>query len=204
VIAALTLVACWLAPAIGARRWRAMDPAERAVWWWLLLGAVLNTLLYATTLRGIRNAPLAWATFPLYGFVGLRGLLTLEPRPRVRTVSWAGFALYCVLWLVTGVPRNDFSSYAGPLLWVLLCSLATVILVRRMGETRTPLHDVGTLIAIGLLITYLPIIALEPLGTMIYAESPQLFTRLWHGRIVLAIAGSLIFAWAYLPHPGRA
>lgn len=190
-----------LVPVVGARRWRAHDTATRATWWWLLLAAVLNLMMLATTLRGIRNAALAWAAFPLYAFVGLRALLALHPHARIRTITWIAFAAYCVTWLVTGVPTEGFSSIAGPLLWMLLCGVAGAVLILRMQVTRAPLHDFGVLVAIAVMVTYLPALALEPLSTVLHPTQPDLVLRLWIGRQVLAVLGSFLFIRAYLARP---
>lgn len=200
-LSAVVVGACVLVPIIGARRWRTHDTAARATWWWLLLASVLSLVILATTLRGIRNAALAWATFPLYAFVGLRALLALHPHARVRTITWIAFAAYCVTWAVTGVPTEGFSSIAGPLLWVILCCVAGTVLILRMHVTRAPLHDFGVLVAIAVIVTYLPALALEPLSAMLHPTRPELVLRLWIGRQVLAVLGSFLFIWAYLARP---
>lgn len=198
VVPIIIMLGSWIVVYPGARTWRENDAGRKAVWWWLLLGALLNTALYVSGLLGHRNQTFAWATYPLYAAVGIRALAALRPADRVRTALWAAYGIYCAVWLATGSPEGGFSSISAPLLWLLLSLAATAVLITRLRVARAPLRDFAALIAIGTLVAYLPSLAFDPLGTILYPERPELFFLLWQGRLLLHLAGVAIWFRAFV------
>jgi len=188
----------WLAVYTGIRRWKQLDSGQKATWCWLLMAAVFNSGMSILTNLGYPTMLLGWATYPIYAAVGTYALTALRPADRIRNWLWIGFGGYCLVWLIAGSPGRGFPSVSAPLLWLLLSLCATTLLISRLRETRAPLGDFGALIAIGTLVSYLPSIALEPLGTIIYPSNPDLFQALWRGKEALHVIGAAIWFRAFV------
>ena len=72
------------------------------------------------------------------------------------------------------------------------------MLVSRLKVIDHPLRDFNALVALGVLITYLPSLALEPLGATLYPAKADLVLLLWRARQICTILGLFLFLRAYI------
>lgn len=188
--------------AIGYGRHTRWNLGIRRLWFWLTCAAVLNVVTLALSFSGIRTARMTQFAYPTFGLLGLLAFATLDGRRAVRRGVAAAAGLYLACWgwwAIQGEFASGFSTWSGPVLWLLLSAVAVALLLQRMqAELDEPLRDPAVLAALGVLIAYAPAVALEPVSMVIYRTHPNVVATLYTFRAVLDGLGSILFTLALL------
>lgn len=208
----LLATAASFAPVVAGRRgWHSRSLGERLLWWWLTLGALTASAMAVLSVNGIRNVGIAQVTFPLFGWLGLGAMGALSGTPVIRQLMQLVALCYLGWWAFWTIDpawaQSGFAVHSGTMLWILLSVGGVVLLAVRLRDiTRQPWRDPLVLVAIAVLVSYLPGAALEISWANIYADDPETARLLSRARGLLSLMGYLLFTAAFIlgaKEPGK-
>ena len=195
-------VICSALPVIlGGIRFRALSPAFRMLWSWLLFGLMVSISMWVSGARGQKTAMITQLSFPVFATLGLRTIGMLSDSSSVRrwcTLTTVGYLLFWGWRFLHQEAKHDYSLFTGPVLWVILTvASATLIRVRLAASPPNLFRDPVLISAIAVLISYAPLAALEPVSAALGKEHLQLTMALWVGKTVLVIFATILFTLVY-------
>ncbi len=185
---------------IGVRRLRQLNAGQRALCGWVVLSALLNAIQSYLSNRGQSTAWMTIVAYPIFAVVALETLGRLSDTAWYLAACRVFALIYVVAWAVVYRFLEDnrwFSGYAGPLLWLTLTlAAAALIMVRFTRDSHTSFAEPAVLSAVATLVSYTPVVALEPASKALYAAHPDLVIVLWESRAVLMIIGVVLYTRA--------
>lgn len=188
--------------AVGVQGFRTRPPAVRLLWGWLCFGLLVNVVISIMSGQGKVTALAAQITLPVFGALGLWTTASLTPSRAIRRGSAIGMATYLLFWgwrLLEREASGGFSVFTAPVLWLLLTLAAVAVIAVRLAESPpSPMRDPVVITAIGVLISYAPAAALEPVSSVLYAKHRDLTLALWFARTWLVAIGYLLFTLVFL------
>ncbi len=186
---------------LGGIRFRALSPAFRMLWGWLLFGLMVSIGMWVSGALGQKTAMITQLSFPVFATLGLRTIGMLSDSSAVRrwcTLTTVGYLLFWGWRFLHQEAKNDYSLFTGPVLWVILTvASATLIRVRLAASSPNLFRDPVLISAIAVLVSYAPLAALEPVSAALGEKHLQLTMALWVGKTVLVLFATILFTMVF-------
>ncbi len=185
---------------VGVRNARRLNTGLRVLLWWLAFGSAMEVASFVLGRLHIHTILLFLLSYPIYCFLGMGALGHLTGSARLLSLLKSATALYVVFWMYCMLQLEDgadFSSHAGPAMFLLLTVASVVVIVARFrsGVDR-PLRDPAILAALATAISSGPLAILDPVSHDLLRRHPQIVMVLLLSRSVLNLVGYLIYALA--------
>lgn len=184
----------------GLRRVRSLNTGQRALCAWVVLSALLNAAQAYLSVRGQSTVLFTLLNFPLFAAFAFEALGRLADSTPFHQACRIAAVLYVIVWGASELLLEDhhwFSTYTGPVLWLALTIVASALIVHRFRRaSAASFSDPAVLAGLATLLSYSPVVALEPISKTLYATNPSLVLILWESRAVLLIVGVALYTRA--------
>ena len=186
---------------LGGIRFRALSPAFRMLWGWLLFGFLVGLGMWVSGALGHKTAMLTQLTLPIFATLALRAIGMLSESTAVRRwcmIATVGYLLFWGWRFFHDEASRDFSLFTAPVLWMILTvASATLVRARLAASPPNVFRDPVLITALAILVMNAPGAALDPVSAALGAKHPELMMTLWVAKAGLMIVATILFTMVF-------